>query len=167
MRILRFAIIILSVSMLYADKHSVDADKDADYSQFHSFVIRQQVINSKKPELNSPLTKQHIADAIRDQLTAKGLAAGAPQPDLIVNFRFGAADKKEVQSWPVGRWGRGRAYEVNRFTEGTLVIDLIERDGRTLVWRGIYTDDEKDAAKLAKKLADDVKKLFEEYPPKK
>jgi uncharacterized protein DUF4136 len=56
---------------------------------------------------------------------------------------------------------------VNRYTEGTLVIDLIARDGRTLVWRGVYTDDEKDAAKLAKKLSDDVKKLFEEYPPKK
>ena len=167
MKILRLAIVFFVAAGLYADKHSVDADKDADYSQFHSFAIRQRVINSKKPELNSPLTRDRITDAIRDQLTAKGLQAGAQQPDLVVNFRFGAADKKEVDSWPVGRWGRGRAYEVNRFTEGTLVVDLIARDGRTLVWRGIYTDDEKDAAKLAKKLDGDVKKLFEEYPPKK
>jgi hypothetical protein len=58
MKILRFAIVVLSVSMLYADKHSIDADKDADYSQFHSFVIRQQVINSKKPELKAPPTRR-------------------------------------------------------------------------------------------------------------
>ena len=164
---LRLALAFLFVSVLMADQHSVDADENADFTQFHSFNIRQAAINSKKPELNSPIVKQRIGDAIREQLTAKGLQAGAQPPDLVVNFRFGAADKREVESWPVGRWGRGRAYDVNRFTEGTLVIDIMDREGRNLVWRGIYTDDEKDATKLAKKLTEDVKKLFEEYPPKK
>src|SRR5581483_7743108 len=156
---------------LPADEHSVDADTDVDFSRYHTYVIRQQVLNTKKPELNSPLTKEHIANAIREQLAKKGLEEGAQQPDLIVNFHFGAADQREVQSWPTGRWGRGRRVEVSKFTEGTLVIDILDRVGRgrqpALVWRGVYTDEEKDADKLAKKLPGDVKKLFEDYPPKK
>ena len=167
MLILRLAVAVTVVSSLMADTHSVDADDNANFSSFHTFAMRQANINSKKPELNSPIVKQRIQDSIRDQLTAKGLQAGAQPPDLIVNFRFGAADKREIESWPVGRWGRGRAYDVNRFTEGTLVIDILQRDGRMLVWRGIYTDDEKDATKLSKKLTDDIKKLFEDYPPRK
>ena len=164
---LRWLIILCFVPALMADKHSVDADPDTDFSQFRTFSIRQGILTTRKQELNSPLVKQRIEDAIRDQLTAKGLHAEPQGPDLIVNFRLGAADRREVQSWPTGRFGRGRRYETYQFTEGTLVIDLLERDGRNLVWRGIYTDEEGDAAKLAKKLTDDVKKLFEEYPPKK
>jgi hypothetical protein len=167
MLILRLAVAILSVSALLADQHSVDADTSADFTKYHTFAIRQGTINSNKPELKSPLVRQKIEDSIREQLTAKGLHADPQSPDLIVNFRFGAADKREVESWPTGRWGRGRRTEVNRFTEGTLVIDILERDGKSLLWRGIYTDEEKDAAKLSKKLPDDIKKLFEEYPPKK
>jgi hypothetical protein len=36
-----------------------------------------------------------------------------------------------------------------------------------LVWRGIYRDDEQNASKLSDRLPGDIKKLFEEYPPKK
>jgi hypothetical protein len=73
----------------------------------------------------------------------------------------------EIERTRVGRFGRGVRQTVTRFTEGTLVIDLLHREDRTLVWRGIYTDEESDAAKLSKKLTDDIKKLFQEYPPKK
>ena len=167
MRKLALAILILSVIALRADDHNVDADPNVDFSKFRTFVIRQMNINSKKPELNSPLVRERIADAIRAQLRADGLEPDPQRPDLIVNFRFGAADRREIQSWPAGRFGRARRIETYRFTEGTLVIDLLDPAARELVWRGIYTDEEKDAAKLAKKLEDDVKKLFEEYPPKK
>ena len=164
---IRLAVVLFSVSALLADQHSVDSDPNADFSKYHTFAIRQGNINAKRPELNSPLVRQRLEDAIREQLTNRGLQADPQRPDLIVNFRLGAASKREVQSWPAGRWGRGRRTETYRFTEGTLVIDLLERQGRELVWRGIYTDEEKDAAKLSQKLTDDVKKLFENYPPKK
>jgi hypothetical protein len=35
------------------------------------------------------------------------------------------------------RWGRRRRTETFRFTEGTLVVNLMDTDGRELVWRGI------------------------------
>ncbi len=163
----RLLIAVILVSPLIADQRTVDSDPHVDFSKFHSFAIRRGNITSKKPQLDSPLIKTHIEDGIRAQLRAKRLEESEQRPDLIVNYRLGSADRREVETWPAGRWGLGRRRVSYRVTEGTLVIDLLERDSRDLVWRGVYTDEESNADKLSKKLGDDVKKLFEKYPPEK
>ena len=53
------------------------------------------------------------------------------------------------------------------YTEGTLVIDLRDPSTRTLAWRGVATEEERDPTKLAKKLDDMVRKMLAKYPPKK
>jgi hypothetical protein len=163
-----FALSIALLSLpLFADEKDIDFDQQADFSKFQTFTIRQGQIAAKSPELNSPLVRKKIEDSIRAQLVAKGLHEGANRSDLVVNFRFGAADKRQVESFPAGRWGRGRRLETFRFTEGTLVVNLMDAQGRDLVWRGIYRDDESNAGKISNKLPDDIKKLFSDYPPKK
>lgn len=169
---LRIFIAVLFVGALtqtlWADDKSVDFDEDKDFSKYESFDIRQQVINSKAPALNSSLVKDRIASAIRKELSADGLFASPTEPDLIVNYRLGAEVERDVDTFRVGRLGRRRTrVVVDKYTEGTLVIDILERESRDLVWRGIYNDKEGDFAKLARKLEEDVKKLFAEYPPKK
>jgi hypothetical protein len=158
---------LLAAPALFADEHNTDFDPKTDFSQFKTFVIREGTITAKAPELANPLVRKKIEDNIRMRLAARGLKEVENRPDLVVNFRFGAADKREVQSFPAGRWGRRRRLETFRFTEGTLIVNLMDRNGRDLVWRGVYRDDESNASKLSNKLPDDIKKLFSEYPPKK
>jgi hypothetical protein len=50
---------------------------------------------------------------------------------------------------------------------GTFQIDMKRRDTNGLIWHGVYTDEEANAAKLAERLPGDAKKLISEYPPKK
>ena len=38
---------------------------------------------------------------------------------------------------------------------------------KKLVWRWVYRDDESKAKNIAKKIDNEVKELFEKYPPKK
>jgi hypothetical protein len=52
------------------------------------------------------------------------------------------------------------------YTEGTLVIDLRDPSTRSLVWRGIASEEKSDAAKIEGKLNDMVRKTIEKYPPK-
>jgi Domain of unknown function (DUF4136) len=52
------------------------------------------------------------------------------------------------------------------YAEGTLVIDLRDPGTRSLVWRGIATEEKSDAAKIEGKLDDMVKKSLQKYPPK-
>ena len=53
------------------------------------------------------------------------------------------------------------------YAEGTLVIDLRDPSTRSLVWRGIATQEKNDPNQLAGKLDDMVKKSLDKYPPKK
>jgi uncharacterized protein DUF4136 len=162
------ALTLIFVSLpLRADQKDTDFDPQTDFLKFKTFTLRQAQIDAKAPELNSPLVRKKIEDAIRAQLTAKGLTEVQNRPDLVVNFRFGSANRRQVESFPAGRWGRARRIETFRFTEGTLIVNLMETEGRELVWRGIYRDDESNPGKISNKLPDDVKKLFSDFPPKK
>src|SRR6185436_7891851 len=149
------ALMLVVVSVpLRADQKDTDFDPQTDFLKFKTFMLRQGQIESKAPELNSPLVRKKIEDSIRSQLEAKGMTEVQNRPDLVVNFRFGAANKRQVESFPAGRWGRRRRIETFRFTEGTLVVNLMDTEGRELVWRGIYRDDESNPGKISNKLPD-------------
>ena len=165
--VLAWALMFVSTA-IFADQRTVDADPGADFSTFHTFRLRQGQLLAKSPELAGPLIRKRIDAAIRAALQSHDLQEAGGAPDVVVTWRFGAADKREVETWAVGRWGRGRAWSVNAFTEGTLVVDMYRPPGRRdLVWRGIYRDDEKNLSKLSAHLADNINKLFKDYPPKK
>jgi hypothetical protein len=150
------------------DDKSVDFDPQTDFSQFKSFTIGPGQLQSNKPELKGDIVRKKIQEALRGELTKRGLQEEPNQTsDLFVAFRLGSADKREVESWPAGRWGRRTVYTANRFSEGTLVVDLLKKPGRELVWRGIYRDDETNASKISSNLQKDIQKLFDKYPSKK
>jgi hypothetical protein len=157
---------VMSVGLLWADDRNVDFDRDADFTKYRTYALRGGRNTTKSPDLNSPIVNKRIEEALRTQFAAKGMEEGQ-RPDLLVTWRFGSANKRQVQSWPAGRRGWGRTYSSYTFTEGTLVVDLTDRETKELVWRGIYRDDESNAKNIAKKIDNDVKELFEKYPPKK
>ena len=168
MKFLPFALMFFLITPeLLSDNRDVDHDPQADFSKFKTFTLREGTINSKAPDLNNALVRKKIDEAIRTQLGAKGLQEVPNQADLVVTYRLGSAQKREVETVPVGPWGVRRRIERYRFTEGTLVVDMTTREPRDLVWRGVYRDDERNPAKISEKLPNDVKKLFSEYPPKK
>jgi hypothetical protein len=158
---------LVLLTAVVADEHNVDFDPQADFSQFRTFSLGRSTINSNMPELNDELVKKKIDEAVRIELTRKGLTEKAPSDrpmsDLLVIYHLGSANRREVQTW-IGPYG-GVRHSVYHFTEGTLIVDLRKRPGRELMWRGIYRDDEKKPAKLSSHLSKNVQKLFEKYPP--
>ena len=50
---------------------------------------------------------------------------------------------------------------------GNLVIGFRDPATRSLVWRGIASDDKASPVDISKKLDDWVKKIIDKYPPKK
>jgi hypothetical protein len=155
------AVLLLLAPGLIADSRHIEADDKTDFSAFKTFVVREGRATSRKAEINNKLLLKRIEDAIRTGLSSKGLKESQDNPDLVVTFSL----SEEGQRGVVGRGIRN--VRVVNTSEGLLVIDMTKRDTNSLVWHGIYTDQEGDAAKLAKKLPDDAKKLMSEYPPKK
>jgi hypothetical protein len=148
-------------------KIQVESDASVDFSQFKTFAIRDERLNSRNPALNSDLVKKQISADIQKALAAKGLTfVPAGKSDLNVRYTLGSARKTEIDTYPAGWRGWGTAVVRVPYTEGTLVIDLRDPSTRSLVWRAIAREDKGDPYKIQGKLDDMVKKSFDKYPPK-
>ena len=158
---------LLAAHGVFAQKITVEFDRNADFSKFKTFAIRDGQLNSRSPALNSELVKKRIESDIERAMTAKGLEVTTGKADLNIAYRFGSARKMEIESYPAGWYGLGTRIVRVPFAEGTLVIDLRDPTTRSLVWRGIASEEKSDATKIEGKLDDMVKKSFDKYPPKK
>jgi len=58
-----------------AQKVTVEFDQAADFSRYKTFTIRDGLLNSKNPALNSELVRKRIDAGIERGLTAKGLTS--------------------------------------------------------------------------------------------
>ena len=110
-------------------------------------------------------------------MTAKGFTK-SETPDILVNIFTKEREQVDVNQFNSG-WGYGWGYgwnpylwggntSVNRYTEGTLYIDLIDAKKKELIWQGegegVLT---KDTNKKDEKIKEFVTKILEQYPPKK
>jgi Domain of unknown function (DUF4136) len=143
---------MLVAPLLLADHHHVVSDGNVDFSTLKTFSILEGRATTTRPELNNRLIFKKVEDAIRMQLSAKGLTEAQSQSDVVVGFRVGE-DRPHGPSVT--------------FDRGTLVIDMTTRAGSSMIWQGVYTDDNTTPAKVAEKLPRYVQKLLSEYPPKK
>ena len=150
----------------YAQKITMEFDNAVDFTKYHTFAIRNGVLNSRFPELNSELVKKNLETSIGHYLAAKGLLAVTGKSDLNVNYHFGSAGKTELEAYPAGWRGWGTRVVRVPYTEGTLVIDLRDPGTRSLVWRAIAREDKSDPTKIEPKLDEMVKKSIDKYPPK-
>ena len=162
-----FWLIFFAAAVAFGQKINIEFDQTVDFSKYHTFAIRHGELNSKNPALNSELVKKQIdADIVRD-LTAKGLREVTEISDLNVRYTFGSARRVETEAYPAGWYGmRTRLVRVP-YAEGTLVIDLRDPATRSLVWRGIASEEKPEASKIEGKLDKMVKKAIDKYPPKK
>lgn len=145
---------MLSAVLLFADDRSVDFDRHTDFSTLKTFALREGKVDSPRPELNNTLVLKKIGDGIRAELISKGLKETLNNPDIIVDYSVTGEDFAAQRGGPA------------ESSEGTLVVDMLKRDSRELIWRGVYRDSERSNAKLGQKLPGDAKKLLSEYPPK-
>jgi hypothetical protein len=156
----------LAAAGVWAQKITVEFDQAADFGKYKTFAIRDGQLNSRNPALNSELVKKQIERDIERYLTARGLEMTSGRADLNVRYRFGSARKAEIERYPAGWRGLGTRVVRVPYTEGTLVIDLRDAGARSLVWRGIASEEKSDGAKIEGKLDDMVRKAIERYPPK-
>jgi hypothetical protein len=149
---------------IYADYRHVDFDPKADFGAFKTFLVRDGTTTTNTPELNSWFMRKKINDAIRANLSARGLTEAQGRADLVASWELGARNGRGVQEVSNGR-GNLRS-DVYDYKEGTLTIRLLDANSAQ-VWQGVYRDDERNPSKLAANLPRDIKKLFDDFPPKK
>ena len=152
-----------------------DYDPSVDFTQYHSFRWLGDAPHAspRRPQARlgpnatlSPLVEKQIGEAVETALEAKGLEYSEQGPaDLLVAFHTGR--HRDI----VG-YGWGPRYlgprQVAVYEEGTLSIELVDREARELVWRGsIAATVKEDPEKLHKQIQSLVEKILKNYPPRK
>lgn len=164
-----------------------DFDPEADFARFHSYAFAPRPKQDTPDILDNSLVRKRLDALFARHLTARGLRAAADPAaaDLTVRYWIAARERTDVSSIPSAApflgpypyrgpypfWGARWApmYDdviVQHYTEGTLVLDLVDAKSESLVWRAyvvgrISTD--QDAAYAA--LDEALERAFAVFPP--
>lgn len=167
--LLIFAVVMTSCNSV---KVASDYDREANFSNYGTYAFFKPGID--KADI-SDLDKKRILRAIETEMESKGFTK-SENPDLLVsiftktneniniyqnNFPYGGYG----WGWNPWYWGSG-FNTVNRTSEGTLYIDLIDSEGKELVWQGMGTAAlAREVNKKQERINEIVARIMEKYPP--
>jgi hypothetical protein len=156
----------------FAQSVSYDFDRTADFSRYKRYAW------VRGTPVSDPLNDRRIVSAIEGQLAARGmrLVSASENPDMLVAYH--AAFDRDLQitgfssGWggyrfPGSRSGSARAEEILR---GTLIVDMVDAQSKTIVWRGAASKEVDVNAKPEKRdknITRTAEKLLNNYPPTK
>jgi len=171
-RFIRLGAAAVIFPMLSCSTMTVRADHDSqfDFSTNSTFsLFERQGKERQRPQM-SEIVDRRIAAAMEAELVGKGHSSATPRDaDFLITF-YTAVRRRVVVNhagWYGHRWrywGGGTRW-ARSYEEGTLVIDVIDRRRRELVWRGVgegaFTKSNPSNDKVAKRVA----KVLQTFPP--
>ena len=112
-----------------------DYEKAVDFSEFKTFQILKQ--KNAFPKGANPINQQRIDRAILKEMNDLNFYT-SNQPDLLVSWLVKVKTVQDVNVYHdyYGRWRRNNWVEVYNYKEGSLIIDIIDRKNKQVVWHG-------------------------------
>lgn len=154
-------------------------DKAADFGRYRTYGFVAQA-DTDTGESRSLATRS-LQNAASREMEARGYTH-SDTPDLVINFRGKLEEKTNVESvaapyygpaWgyrglsgtPYGGWGGAQTY-TRRYTVGTLVLDIVDREQRQVVFQGATEDivTEKMLQNRDQTISRAVADVFSKYP---
>ncbi len=176
MRFLKITPVLLLFTLAITSCSSVqvasDYDREANFDNYKTYAFFKPGID--KAEI-SDLDKKRILRAIEDEMQAKGFSK-SENPDILVSIFTKTNENINIYQnnypyggygWGWNPWYWGAGYNtVNRTSEGTLYIDLIDSSDKELVWQGMGTAAlAKEVNRKQERINEIVSRIMEKYPP--
>lgn len=147
--------------------YNFDYDTEFDFSGIRTYAWAP--LPDQAPGEN--LTRRRIEAAVNDGLAARGYGQSG-EPDLRVVVHLGTEDKIDVVDWGYG-YGRGwrggrRDISVYNYTQGTMILDMIDARSNEVVWRGTaigVLSSNPTPQERTRKINEVVQKLLASFPP--
>lgn len=172
-------VVFVAPVLLVAQKVSYDYNKAVNFASLKTYAHKEGT------KVGQPLIDERIVAAIDTELAAKGFVKATGEPDVFVVYHIAFDKEKDISTfssgygggyggygwgWGGGGWGGGTTTtQVRDILIGTLVIDLADAKQNQLAWRGMGVKEVNTQAnpeKRDKSIANAVKKIFKNYPPK-
>jgi hypothetical protein len=134
------------------------------------------------PLVDNDLVAGRIRRAVNEQLEARGLreAASEQQADVLATYHVGQEERLDITSfrssygyypcWNCFGYGPGFDSDiwVTQYTQGKLIIDLVDAKTKKLVWRGMATrrlPSFRTPAERDAYIRETVTAIFKDFPP--
>ena len=162
---LAFFMLLTSCSSI---KVSSDYDTHTDFSQYKTFAFYKTGID--KAEI-SDLDKRRIMYSIEQELLEKGMVK-SEDPDMLVSIFTKAREQVNIYEphWSPYYYNPYDRTRISKYIEGTLFIDIIDPEGKKLIWQGVGSGFLTKSSKPEKReanIAKFVEEILDDYPPEK
>ena len=159
--------VMLLGAIAQAQTVTYDVDRSANFSKFRTYAW------TRGTELSDPINHERVVRSIDSELAAKGLIRvdASANPDVLVAYHASFEKNLQLNAFGSG-WGRfGGLRSATVTTEtilmGTLVVDIMDANRRTIVWRGVANGEIDTRAKPDKRektISKAAQRLFKNYP---
>lgn len=161
-----------------------DFDRTIKFSNYKTFAWGKTNVKVMNPVYESDLIHKNIKRTIEEEFAKRGIVKQKNNPDFLVNYQTYTEEKEKTSGrpyfaspflYPYGfspfmyRWGWGFPYgygmpQTDKYTEGTLIIDILDTKTMELIWRGTVAGNVDDVAKLQKQIDKGVRAIMKKYP---
>jgi hypothetical protein len=145
------------------------ADPRADLAKYRTYALSPTPVKGSRTL--SPTSFATLRSSLDSGLAAKGIHA-ASKPSFLVEYSVATRPETSVVMVPGtaanGGWSGyvGGTPMLSYFTEGSIVLRFVDRATKRVIWRGTATGIVGNRKDHQKSLAEAVRKLLDEYPPK-
>ena len=187
-RLLVLALMLLATGCVAKYDVRTDSDPAIDFSAYKSYAIPPRAKPDTPDILDNSLVRKRLETIFVKALNARGLTAAADPAaaDLLVRYWVTTEAKTDISTVPSAPYAYGYGYGapypyyggrwspmyqdviVRDYTEGTLVLDLVDRSRDELVWRAYVVGTLSRERETVYQLVEEaVGRAFEDYPPKR
>jgi hypothetical protein len=180
---IKLNILLASVMMMLASCAVTDFDRTADFNRYRTFAWGDSEIKTENPLYKSDLINSNIKSTVEQEFAKRGITLSERNADFLVSYHTYTEKKQNTTGgtnyygypffgyryfpfaygwgYPFGWNNTNRTYD---YTEGTLIIDITDKNTNELVWRGSVSGNVDNAANLQKTIAKGIKAIMKKYP---
>lgn len=176
-------IVVLSLVSVGCSSLKITHDWDyaVDFSAYSSYAwIPQEEGPSGSQQLPEHLDirLRRVVDEIMEDQKGMTRAIALPQADLLFAYYIDSKKALKVDYtiyggyyggygygyWP-GYGGGGGVSKIREYSTGTLILDIVDRRTKTLIWTGVVKGDAKYQNPSGERVETVMSKMLKEFPP--
>lgn len=176
--IIAFSVLLFGVSGCAV----TDFDRSADFTQYKTFAWGRSAVDVDSPLYDSDLINDRIRETVEEEFAKRGIVKSQRNPDFIVRYHTYTEEKKTRTGgypyrygyYPFGFYPFAYGYygypymmappNIQEFTEGTLILDILDNGSDELVWRGSVSGNVENVGNLRKQIEKGIKAIMKKYP---
>jgi len=178
-RLVAFLFAVVVLGSCSSTSVQTDYDHQVAFDRYSTFAWFEHAEDQPHAALNQ-IIDGRIRRAIAENAISKGFSQTAPdKASLLFTYYVSLNQQLRMYNtgwgygyghrwgwgygfWPGWNWGDGGVYA---YHEGTIIVDVIDRENKQLVWRGVVTRALGKKSSSDEKIRKAIDRVMHDFPP--